>query len=326
MRARIPLAGAAIFLAALTAAHAQEAAPAASSTSAVTGSSGVDSWEHPPIAPPVIPVGDGKVASNPAVGYVDSCTRSFRVNGALHSGPWLDTVNGTWDATSKPAVLGDNSWPSASHSFTVDGTNRVLRSNGLPQDVTAGNFPIARSDPAYQYDRNPNAIQEQSLSWSVPANPTAGSSPSCTTLGEIGVMIDGVPLFNALDDAGRDAGAHEIQDDCDGHPNGQGMYHYHSFSACLASAPTLQAGSSALVGYALDGYGIFVERDASANLPTDADLDECHGRTSGIQWDGQSVPMYHYDVTLEYPYTLGCFHGSPVSSGPRRRIGRGRGR
>jgi hypothetical protein len=37
-----------------------------------------------------------------------------------------------------------------------------------------------------------------------------------------------------------------------------------------------------------------VERDAAGDLPTNADLDECHGRTSPILLDGEVVTMYHY--------------------------------
>jgi hypothetical protein len=53
-----------------------------------------------------------------------------------------------------------------------------------------------------------------------------------------------------------------------------------------------------------------VERDAAGNLPNNADLDVCHGRTSPILEDGEIVTTYHYDATLEYPYTVGCFHGT----------------
>jgi hypothetical protein len=73
-------------------------------------------------------------------------------------------------------------------------------------------------------------------------------------------------------------------------------------------------GSSALVGYAADGYGIYVERGANGQLLTNTDLDACHGRTSEVQWDGTQQMMYHYDATVDYPYTLGCFHGTAIST------------
>jgi hypothetical protein len=43
-----------------------------------------------------------------------------------------------------------------------------------------------------------------------------------------------------------------------------------------------------------------------AYCPNNADLDECHGRTSPMLLDGQVVEPYHYSLTLEYPYTVGC--------------------
>jgi YHYH protein len=242
------------------------------------------------------------------VGYVDSCTTQFNGRGATGSEPWINTSTRTWSSTTKIHVGGANSWPNASHSFTVSGTNRTLETNDLPTGATTGNFPIAATDPAYQYDRNPNHVAAQSFSWTLPADPAAASSPGCLGLGPIGVSTDGVVFFDALDALGQDAGAHEIQDSCWGHPQMQNVYHYHTYTSCLG-APTT-AGSSTLVGYALDGYGIYVERDSKGNLPTNADLDACHGRTSSVMWDGRAVPIYHYDITIEYPYTLGCFHGS----------------
>ena len=128
------------------------------------------------------------------------------------------------------------------------------------------------------------------------------------------MTVDDVMLFNGLDAAGRDAVAHEMQDGCDGHPQQSDVYHYHDVSTCLMTPASKAPNSSTLVGYALDGYGIYVERDAKGNLPTDADLDACHGRTSTVTWGGRQTVMYHYDATLEYPYTVGCFHGTPVQS------------
>lgn len=275
---------------------------------AVTDNTWTDS-----IDPTKIPLGDGHVSSTPKVGYIDSCTSAFRGGGAEHAGPWLNTANGTWNETAKPAVSGAHTWSDASFKTSVSGSSRTLATNDLPLRLPTGTFPISPSDPAYQYDHNPNSIAPQIANYSIAANPTAASVPSCTGLGPIGVTIAGVFLFNGLDAAGRDAGAHEIQDSCDGHPNGQDAYHYHSISTCLASG---KPNTSLLVGYAFDGYGIYAERNAQDKLPTDADLDACHGRTSTVIWDGEMRTMYHYDVTLEYPYTVGCFHGTPVRVRP----------
>ena len=293
-------------------------APSTTSTAGgaeVASGSGVITWAGAPVSAMAIPLGDGKVTTtSPREGYVYSCTSQFRGGGARHSGPWINTAAGTYSSSAKVYVEGANSWPSASHSVTLSGENRILKTNDLPTGATTGNFPISPSDPAYQYDTNPNRVFAQSFDWTVPADPTAAGSPHCLGLGPIGISTDGALFFDALDAAGRDAGAHEVQDSCDGHPQGQGIYHYHTYSPCLATAGSKQPGSSTLVGYALDCYGIYVERDAHGNLPTDADLDACHGRTSAITWDGKRVVMYHYDITLEYPYTLACYQGTPVNT------------
>ncbi len=291
-----------------------EVAPSTPSSSQSRLSVTDNTWTDS-VAPTAIPLGDGKLSTEPKVGYVDSCTSDFRRRGALHAGPWINESAGTWDETSKLAVSGDQRWPAASYHMSVHGTTRVITTNALPEALPTGTFPISAGDPAYQYDTNPNSIVAHEITYQLPAKPVAASSPSCTRLGPVGVTTVGVLLFNALDAAGRDAGAHEMQDSCHGHPNGQDEYHYHSISGCLRSP---EANTSELVGYALDGYGIYAEWNAHGRLPTNADLDACHGRTSTVMWDGEKVTMYHYDVTLEYPYTISCYHGTPAQMGPSR--------
>ena len=177
------------------------------------------------------------------------------------------------------------------------------------EDFPTGNFPIAPSDPAHQYDPNPNHIAAQSFTYTVPLNPTAAATPSCTGPGPIGLLTDGVLLYNALDDAGRDAAAHETRMSATAIPTDRTAI---TITTCRRASSRRPRADSVLVGYALDGYGIYVERDAQGNLPTNADLDACHGRTSEVMWNGQPTSVYHYDATLEYPYTVGCFHGTPV--------------
>lgn len=238
-----------------------------------------------------------------------SCTTRFRGGGAEHAGAWIG--NSTWNSEAKIAVEGNVMWERATYAASVSGGNRIVKTDDLPVKDPTGVFPIARTDPAWQYDRNPNSITAHATTFTLPANPTAASNPSCVSLGAIGVMTNGVYLFNGLDAAGRDAVAHETQDSCNGHPDGQQDYHYHDVPVCIAKRVT---SSSTLVGYALDGYGIYVERDANGNLPTNADLDQCHGRPSKVMWDGSLTTMYHYDATLEYPYTIGCYHGTPTAT------------
>ncbi len=256
-----------------------------------------------------IPLGDGKVSTTPRSGYVDSCSTTFRQGGAQHSGDWIDGSNNTWNMTEKVVVEGAVSWPAAHYDVTMSGGIRTLTTNDLPDRFTTGIFPIQVTDPAFRYDPNPNHIAAQEVTFRVPVDPAPADVPTCTGLGPIGVLDDGVLLYNALDDAGRDAVAHETQDSCNGHPDGRERYHHHDVPSCIVNTST---DPSTLIGFALDGFGIYVERDANGNLPSNADLDECHGRTSEVMWDGALRTMYHYDATLEYPYTVGCFRGTPT--------------
>ena len=254
-------------------------------------------------------LGDGKYATSPQVGYVYTCMQQFNGGGATGTGSWMNG-DGTWDATKKAVVDGSVTWP---HSFTitVQGDQRVFTGNNLPDHPT-GNYPISSSDDAYTVDRNPNSIQEQSVTLSLPANPSAAAQPNCVG-GEVGILLSGVVVFSAFDAEGRDAVAHEVQDECDGHPQRTGFYHYHSLSDCVEDTST--SGHSSLVGYAFDGYGIYGYYGEDGSEVTNEDLDACHGHTHVVEWDGQMVEMYHYHATHEFPYTVGCFHGTPSVRG-----------
>ena len=251
-----------------------------------------------------LPLGDGKISSAPQKGYVYSCQTQFNGRGASGATPWINS-DGTWDMTKKVSVEGSVNWP---HNFTtsVQGNKRVFTTNDLPDHAT-GVFPISLADYAHHFDQNPNSIKAQSITFSVPANPTVAALPTCVG-GEVGIMLSGVLLFSAFDAEGRDAVAHEVQDQCDGHPQESGYYHYHGLSSCLKDNAT---GQSALLGYAFDGFGIYGPYGADGKELTDADLDECHGITSEVEWDGKQVMMYHYVATREFPYVVGCFRGAP---------------
>jgi hypothetical protein len=247
------------------------------------------------------------------VGAVFSCQTQFPANapGAFATGSWFNG-DGTFDPAKKPTVDGAVAWPDAEVKFRVEGSKRVITGTGLPVSHTTGVFPVASSDDAYAYDRNPNTITRQTVSITLPKNPKVAATPTCLSLGTIGILKSGVQLFNALDAGGRDAVAYEIQDACQGHPERSGTYHDHSVSSCLLDDVDGGTGHSKLVGYAADGFGIYGPRGEGGTALTNADLDECHGHTHTIRWDGKRVKRYHYHATAEYPYTVGCYRGTPV--------------
>lgn len=248
-----------------------------------------------------LPLGDGHITDHPAVGNVYPCRFQFRQGGARHEGSWFH--GDTWNPAQKPHVKGHIMWPGAFFKMTQKNDDLFVKSNGLPVDEPTGQFPISPNDSAYKYDTNPNRIQKQNLDFDIPDRPVRAEEPGCLPMGMIGITTTGVALYSALDDAGRDAAAHEIQDACDGHPQGKGQYHYHSSSPCLPGAK-----SDSLVGWALDGYPILGMRDKNGKLLTDTNLDVCHGRAEKLTINGRTYD-YAYRLTREYPYTLGCFRG-----------------
>jgi hypothetical protein len=258
----------------------------------------------------ILPVGDGKYSASAArVGYVYTCSQYAQNlqqggGGAQARGPWFVRNNTAYDINKKAHVHGAVHWTS-NVKVSVSGGKRTITTNDLPTHVT-GVFPIQASDPAYSYDRNPNSIKSQSLALSLPSAPTYGD-PQCMG-GEVGVMLTGVALFNGFDAGGRDAGAWETQDDCNGHPQVSGEYHYHTLSSCIKDVSV-----HSVIGWALDGFPITGPTVGPNNYLTTADLDVCHGITSSVTVDGKSVTTYHYVMTEDFPYSASCFRAQPVS-------------
>jgi hypothetical protein len=256
----------------------------------------------------ILPVGDGKYSSSSAkAGSVYVCSQyaqnlSQGGGGASTRGPWFAGTT-QWDINKKTAVQGHVNW-APSMNASVTGGKRVITTNDLPSHFT-GVFPISSSDPAYAYDRNPNSIKSQSLTYSL-AVPASPGQPSCMG-GQSGVMLTGVALFNAFDAGGRDAGAWEVQDGCNGHPEKTGEYHYHTLSSCITDASV-----QTVIGWALDGFPITGPKVGDNNILTTSDLDECHGLTSPINLDGKKVSMYHYVMTQDFPYSVSCFRGTAI--------------
>ena len=271
-------------------------------------------WLEPSgsIDPAHLPLRDQYLVTDaPLGGYVYVCDpfmyRQTDAPGSRKDGDWIDAGAGTFDMTAKLWFEGSVDYPNAQLAIASDGTSRTVRGNGLPLGAPTGTFPVSPSDPAFAYDGNPNQVTTQAIAFAIPAAPSPAAVPSCVYK-EVGITLDGIQIHNPLDSTGRDELAHEIQDACTGAPQPGGGYHRHALSECT---PHIH-DNAALVGYALDGYGIYSPYDASGRELTSADLDECHGITSEIEWEGARVTMYHYVMTRDFPYTVSCFRGTPT--------------
>lgn len=256
----------------------------------------------------LLPVGDGRYTTDgPRKGYIYMCNANFvpaNQAGAQTRGPWFTNNNTQWDINKKAAIQGKVNWEQNITSEIKDG-KRIITTNDLPAHHT-GVFPVASSDPAKMYDANPNAIKAQSFVYSLTANPENGNTPQCMG-GEVGIMLSGVALFNGFDAGGRDAGAWEVQDSCDGHPQNHGAYHYHTLSRCISDISV-----QTVIGFALDGFPITGPKVGEKNILTTDDLDECHGIVSDIKIDGKTVTSYHYVMTQDFPYSASCFRAAAI--------------
>ena len=209
--------------------------------------------------------------------------------------------------------------------ITETKNTRTLKGNGIPNHPI-GKFPIPSNSPAYKwYAALPSSVESgfanaaqipvkpYHLEVTLPKNPRIAAKPSCIRSLMLGVALTGAgwhaeialdAQFNAVD-----PNAALPTDRCFGHPFDL-QYHYHGYSwKCLDQGK--RGEPSPLVGYALDGFGIYGPRGADGKLVTNAQLDECHGRVGEVVFNGKKQKMYHYVLNNEYPYSIGCFRGTP---------------
>jgi hypothetical protein len=148
----------------------------------------------------------------------------------------------------------------------------------------------------------------------IPLEPRAAEAPSkLGTVAKVGLGLDGVPIFADAPSV-KDTGHLPALDTCGGHIDPGGWYHWHAnpkdMSAVYGAtgvngACALPQSSSALFGYALDGYPIYGSADEGGVLP--ADLDECGGHTGPTA--NNPEPHYHYHTPVAFPNLPKCLKG-----------------
>ena len=271
----------------------------------------------------------GTSLSSPGRGNLDVCDLNF-LGG--NPPPPISQVAVPWKSGNllNVATIGKFAVPGkvkVHHWFkiTTTKTTRHFGGNGMPP-WPIGKFPIPPSSAAYAFYHGlpglppyPTAdlipVKPYNLQVTVTRQPKVNKKPTCISSLSTGVALDGVTWHAELAGANAttfvDPNAALPTDSCFGHP-WDTKYHIHGFSwKCMTNQG--QAGeASPLMGYAWDGFGVYGPRGPNGKWITNKQLDECHGMTSTVMWEGKLKKIYHYVLNNEYPYSIGCYRGTPA--------------
>ena len=233
------------------------------------------------------------------------CPRTINST-AADSGIWQDGTGTVYQADGEfivalPNIYGDSNWQLydlATGDVNVTDTQEACEA-------------AARPDVEEQYQ---NHCVECSLdyvdggvsaTYLIPVTPTPADVIG--TITNAGVSLNGVQLAGpAPVDAILSAYTIAAFDDCGGHVNPNDGYHYHAATGCTELSDTQDDGHASLLGYAMDGYGIYGMLDSEGN-ETDG-LDECRGHTDDTRG-------YHYhSAGAGENMFIGCFTGKTVGA------------
>ena len=193
---------------------------------------------------------------------------------------------------------------SSSVTIYVEGNFVVLKSNGIPNHKSPY---FGSTDSRYEayngtntsFAINPNSIKEQSLTFKIPVSPAEASAKTSTSLGPMGISVNGVPLYNQYAGPNQPlAGEINSFDQYNGHPQQTGQYHYHVEPLYI----TATVSKSALIGFLLDGFPVYGPLENGVTL-TSANLDTNHGHSSATADYPNGI--YHYHITADSPYING---------------------
>lgn len=197
-------------------------------------------------------------------------------------------VSGTTSVTACDAFLDNTTTRCESNTVFVE-------SNGFPttHNMMVGIASWQQQVPLPQAYTGDNA-------WQIPLNPELSDNPISGKTGlfrgAIALAVNGVPIFNALNNRGDDAFLAGELDEWGGHSGRADDYHYHVAPLHLQEV----VGTDHPIAYGLDGFPIYglTEPDGSPVV----NLDEYNGHMDN---DGN----YHYHATETYPYINGGMRG-----------------
>lgn len=214
---------------------------------------------------------------------------------ATAGGIWLDggevhEVDGAF-IQNLATFYGDSHW----QMYDADGNIFVTETE--EDCINAANPNVGAEYENFCVECIPSYITNLSQTFLIPITPVPQSTPAFFATGPggpgstvpstRGIALNGIE-FSAPAPVNNILSAYTIApfDDAGGHINVHQGYHYHAATGVSFSV-TQSDAHAGLIGYAMDGYGIYNRFDDNGEEPTD--LDACRGHYDEIRG-------YHYHV------------------------------
>ncbi len=251
------------------------------------------------------------IASNSAIFYVAQAATpsSISTTTAVKAAKWNSTVKLTYSKTSV-----------------------VMQPDGIPNHARDAHYAVPNAGVIVPDANTANIVKDptksQTYKFIIPTTPKYSTKTTSTSLGSIGVMISGAVLYNPFEGDGKtvamannftitnSAGiTASFVDKCAGHPTPDvGAYHYHGLPTCVTAKVDKVGKPSHVIGFALDGFPIYGDRDAKGKQISAKNLDKCNGVNSPTLEFPKGI--YHYVLlgTADARSSIACFHGEVDAS------------
>ena len=204
----------------------------------------------------------------------------------------------------------------------------IMQPNGIPNHTRDAYYAVPISQEIVVPDSSTSKIvkdptKAQTYKFTIPTSPKYSSKTTTTSLGSIGVMISGAVLYNPYEGDGKTVAmasnftitdkngiTASFVDKCAGHPTpNMGAYHYHGLPSCVTSQVDQPSKPSHIIGFALDGFPIYGDRDIKGKNVLVNSLDKCNGIYSATPEFPNGI--YHYVLlgSADARSSISCFHG-----------------
>lgn len=196
-------------------------------------------------------------------------------------------------------------------TVSTSGNSITLKSAGVPDHVTpywgAGNALYEAQTTGQTL--TPGFLKSQDFAMTLTTTPTEASTKEATSLGPIGMALNGVAIYNDREGGNVPVDAAVLQtfDRAGAHSGPGGVYHYH-FDGDFTSKDDAK-----LIGFLRDGFPIYGRKDMDGTYP--ANLDTNGGHVAATADFPTGIYHYHsaktsYLNSAFYVLKSGSYHGT----------------